>query len=239
MKEAAPVIKSYSPELIVLPYLDDLKAVEKIEPWLDRLHVIVIGPGLGRDEKTINTVEQIITICNRKSKPLVIDADGLYLISQNKSVISNYSTNIILTPNVMELKRLLNYTENDDAVKQERLKEFINIVGANVTLLCKGQQDEIISKSGKFKVSDGGSGRRCGGQGDLLSGSLATFLTWSLEKNININGPDLRCAVACYAASRLTRLCNQSAFAKYGRSMTCTDMIHEIHNVFEQNFELK
>lgn len=51
-RDAAPVIKSYSPELIVHPLLDAPEAGSKIEPWLDRLHVVLIGPGLGRDEAT-------------------------------------------------------------------------------------------------------------------------------------------------------------------------------------------
>jgi len=46
-KDAAPVIKSYSPELIVHPLLDAPNAVNEIKFWLDRLHALVIGPGLG------------------------------------------------------------------------------------------------------------------------------------------------------------------------------------------------
>lgn len=38
---AAAVIKSYSPDLIVHPVLDHEDAVEKIKPWMERLHVIV------------------------------------------------------------------------------------------------------------------------------------------------------------------------------------------------------
>lgn len=38
---ASPVIKSYSPDLIVHPVLDCVDAVDKIMPWLDRLHIIV------------------------------------------------------------------------------------------------------------------------------------------------------------------------------------------------------
>lgn len=53
-KSAASTIKSYSPELIVHPLLDDINGFSKIVPWLDRLHAIVIGPGLGRDEGSIN-----------------------------------------------------------------------------------------------------------------------------------------------------------------------------------------
>lgn len=46
-------------------------------------------------------------------------------------------------------------------------------------------------------------------------------------------------SLACYSACKLTRDCNAKAFAKYGRSMTATDMIKEIHEVFEAKFELK
>lgn len=48
-RDAAPVIKSYSPELIVYPFLDDPQALSKIIPCLERVHSLVIGPGLGRD----------------------------------------------------------------------------------------------------------------------------------------------------------------------------------------------
>uniref|UniRef100_A0A914V265 ATP-dependent NAD(P)H-hydrate dehydratase n=1 Tax=Plectus sambesii TaxID=2011161 RepID=A0A914V265_9BILA len=52
-KEAATVIKSYSPELIVHPLLSvgngDNKWKE-IFDWLDRVNAVVIGPGLGRND---------------------------------------------------------------------------------------------------------------------------------------------------------------------------------------------
>lgn len=39
--DAATVIKSYSPDLIVHPVLDREDAVDQIKPWIDRLHVVV------------------------------------------------------------------------------------------------------------------------------------------------------------------------------------------------------
>ncbi|KAL5990994.1 hypothetical protein ACLOJK_011900 [Asimina triloba] len=61
-KDAGPVIKSYSPELIVHPLLeesysvrDDEKAsiankvLAEVAKWMERFDCIVIGPGLGRD----------------------------------------------------------------------------------------------------------------------------------------------------------------------------------------------
>ncbi|KAJ8955104.1 hypothetical protein NQ314_006987 [Rhamnusium bicolor] len=230
-KEAGVVIKSYSPELIVLPILDQPNPLEHIEPWLERLHVIIIGPGLGRLESTFSVIEQVINTCRNKKKALVIDADGLIFVSQNPNIIKDYPAPVVLTPNVMEFHRLVGESTGD-GTKLERSAAFLNNVGNNITILCKDHDDEIISKGKIVKVSGGGSGRRCGGQGDLLGGSLSTFLAWALEKQYDPN-------VACFAACKLIRECNARAFAKFGRSMTATDMIHEIHGVFQDNFELK
>lgn len=112
-KAAGSPIKSYSPELMVHPVLDEENALSKIEPWLERLHVILIGPGLGRDEETFKTVTQLITLCRQKSKPLVIDADGLFLIGQNPELIRNYP-DLVLTPNAMEFSRLVKAFLNKD-----------------------------------------------------------------------------------------------------------------------------
>ncbi|XP_077711083.1 ATP-dependent (S)-NAD(P)H-hydrate dehydratase isoform X7 [Canis aureus] len=56
-REAAPVIKSYSPELIVHPVLDSPSAVHDVEEWLPRLHALVVGPGLGRDNILLENVK--------------------------------------------------------------------------------------------------------------------------------------------------------------------------------------
>uniref|UniRef100_A0A7N9CBH5 ATP-dependent NAD(P)H-hydrate dehydratase n=1 Tax=Macaca fascicularis TaxID=9541 RepID=A0A7N9CBH5_MACFA len=54
---AAPVIKAYSPELIVHPVLDSPSAVDEVEKWLPRLHALVVGPGLGRDDVLLRNVQ--------------------------------------------------------------------------------------------------------------------------------------------------------------------------------------
>lgn len=57
---AATAIKSYSPELIVLPYLDSASAGQEIGSWIERLHVLVIGPGLGRDRQILDNTKDIV-----------------------------------------------------------------------------------------------------------------------------------------------------------------------------------
>ncbi|KPJ03717.1 Carbohydrate kinase domain-containing protein [Papilio xuthus] len=228
---AATVIKSYSPELIVHPLLDHPNAVNDISPWLDRLHAIVIGPGLGRQNKTFEVVSELIKTIKSKNIPLVVDADGLFLITQNLDLIRDFNSPVILTPNKIEFERLC-----------EKVNGYseLNKLGENIVVFKKGQTDEIFCASNvaQWKSNEGGSGRRCGGQGDVLSGSIATFLHWmtSNEDKFNMSPADksIASSISCYAASILVRKCNEKAFRIYGRSMVAGDMIEFIHEAFQE-----
>lgn len=227
-RDASIPIKSYSPELMVHPVLDDaIDPVNLIVPWLERLHVLVIGPGLGRDPNVFETVRRLIGVCRDLRKPLVIDADALFLISQDVSVIKNYP-GAILTPNVVEFSRI--FGKDDDPKKFEE-------VGASVTILKKGFSDIVYSGTNKIGDSvniQGGHGRRCGGQGDILSGCTAVFYAWAIAAMDP--EPD---KVACIGASHFVKKLNSATFALKGRSMTATDMIANIHGVFDELFEHK
>lgn len=49
----------------------------------------------------------------------------------------------------------------------------------NITIVQKGPQD-ILSNGHRTLVVDNQAGlKRCGGQGDILSGMLGTFLAWA------------------------------------------------------------
>ncbi|XP_044758104.1 ATP-dependent (S)-NAD(P)H-hydrate dehydratase [Coccinella septempunctata] len=239
MKDAATVIKTYSPELIVLPFLDHKEAAAKIEPWLDRLHVVLIGPGLGRDEPTFNVIKQVINSCKKLKKPMVIDADGLFLLSKDINLIKDYPNKLILTPNIVEFSRLVG---SADKQKYRSNSAKLFDLCSNLTVLVKGQEDLIFDKMVEARVTGSGSGRRSGGQGDLLAGAISTFLAWSMQKEVSAECEDTyddRALVATFAACKLVRECNRLAFSKLGRSMTALDMTHEIHTVFDYYFENK
>lgn len=67
--------------------------------------MIVIGPGLGRDDRVLRTIGEVIVACREMKKPLIIDADGLFVVSQKPDLIKDYP-NLILTPNAIEFSRL-------------------------------------------------------------------------------------------------------------------------------------
>ncbi|KAH8332116.1 hypothetical protein KR074_010670 [Drosophila pseudoananassae] len=223
---AATVIKSYSPDLIVHPVLDCLDAVEKIVPWLQGLHVIVIGPGLGRDPTVLKTAIELLKYCVTVQKPVVIDADGLFVLKDNINLIYG-KQNVILTPNAIEFQRLFG---KDPHLVMEK----ISLLGEGVLILEKGVADKLYIPHTKetYSMPIGGSGRRCGGQGDLLSGSIATFFFWTLQSN----QPNPAYLAAC-ASSHFIKKLNLAAFNKLGRSMVASDMIIEIPTVFRDIFE--
>lgn len=222
---AGPVIKSYSPEMIVHPVLDTKDAISEIKAWLDRFHVLVIGPGLGRDPFVLKNVENLINVCRECEKPLIIDADGLYLVAQKPTVIENYP-GVILTPNIIEYKRLITSEQNAGT-------DIFNIFGKNCVIIKKGKTDEIFNYECQSSCLTKGSPRRCGGQGDLLAGCLAVFYNWALQHSAS----STYVFSACYAACKLIRKCNLRAFKRFGRSMTVTDMIQEIGSVFSDHFD--
>lgn len=111
MREAAAPIKSYSPELIVLPYLDSKQGYALTTSRLHNIHSLVIGPGLGEDKEVHSLVVAIIEYIkkneNLSSKiSLVFDADGIGLLTSHKDLLSNYAGNVYLTPNANEIKKL-------------------------------------------------------------------------------------------------------------------------------------
>lgn len=78
-----------------------------IHAIIDRCHMIVIGPGLGRDPKTLECVAGVMRYCRRQGKPMVLDADGLHLVStpEGVSLVGGYKQ-AVLTPNRAEFGRL-------------------------------------------------------------------------------------------------------------------------------------
>ncbi|CDS37108.1 carbohydrate kinase domain containing protein [Echinococcus multilocularis] len=227
---AAQAIKCYSPELIVHPTLDnDLTESEK---WASKMHSLVIGPGLGVSENVLYTIE-IMKECRIARKPMVIDADGIFVVAKNRELVSGYKS-VILTPNVNEFsllyKTIFGTGPSDDPQETSKLAAALG----NLTIIRKGPKDIISDGENLLFCDMEGSPRRCGGQGDLLSGAAAVFSHWLSEKP-PVCSPS-GTMVAGLAACMLARRCAGRAFSKYGRSTVTTKMIDEIATAFDELF---
>ncbi|KAM3530694.1 hypothetical protein MY4038_004788 [Beauveria bassiana] len=259
---AGAVIKTYSPNLMVHPLMRQSsseanesavskestgadKIASPIIDMLARLHVLVIGPGLGRDPLMLDTVEHVIRAAKAKDIPIVLDADALQLVQRDLGLIKGYSQ-AVLTPNVVEFDRMWKAVGIDDGGSEsetQRVEALAKALGG-VTIIQKGQQDHI--SNGKVSLTNDiqGGRKRSGGQGDTLTGSVATFLAWRkayldelwkdtetprLEKEEMIG-------LAAFGGSAITRECSRIAFSKRGRSLQASDLTDEIHSAFMRLF---
>lgn len=110
---AANAIKSYAPDLIVHPILHDPSSgslspeniKSELSSLLSRLHVLVIGPGLGREDYMISHARMALDLAKENEMYVVLDADALWMLGQDLGILRGYRRAII-TPNVMEFKRL-------------------------------------------------------------------------------------------------------------------------------------
>lgn len=242
------VIKTYSPNLMVHPYMRQQKNLAQNETidsvsdsviaMLDRLHVIVIGPGLGRDPAMQETCARVITEARKKGIAFVLDADGLYLAQTRPELVKDYK-HCILTPNVVEFGRLAK-AQNIDTTKEDPTKLCEKLANAfgGVTIIQKGSVD-YISNGKQTLISSGEGGlKRSGGQGDTLTGSLATLLAyrsaymeriWDHENDMSA---DELLAYCAYGGSAITRECSRLAFKEKGRSLQAADLTEHVHTAF-------
>ena len=65
----------------------------------------MIGPGLGRDPAVLATVSHLVREARKEGKVMVIDADGLFLVTFEPEIVEGYR-DVILTPNEVEFGHL-------------------------------------------------------------------------------------------------------------------------------------
>lgn len=231
---AAPAIKSYSPELIVLPcyktaMLHDreavAKAMQEVRPWLGRLDCCVIGPGLGRDAGVLEGVAALLAC--EEVRCAIVDADGLFLVAQHPDLVRG-RRDCVLTPNARELERLAASVgvspEGDDVAAA-----VARALG-NVVIVAKGRTDVITDGRDVLVCDEGGAPKRCGGLGDVLCGALAPLAAQAARADAADAAFAGRRPLlwACYSACVATRRAAAAAFAKKRRAMTAPDALAEI-----------
>ena len=211
---------------------------QNVIDMLPRVHVVVIGPGLGRDALMHETCARVITEAKKQNMPFVLDADGLYLAQTQPELVQGYKE-CILTPNVVEFGRLAKSKGVDvaDGDQSQVCAKLARAFGG-VTIIQKGALD-YISNGEETLVSDLEGGlKRSGGQGDTLTGSLGTLLAyrkayldriWDHENDMK--APELL-LLAAFGGSSITRECSRLAFKKQGRSLQASDLTEEVPIAF-------
>jgi len=109
---------------------------------------------------------------------LVIDADALNILSQNKDWISLLPSKTILTPHIKELERLIGKCESDS----ERIQKTISFSKEHdVIVVMKGAPTYIIDNETIYKNTTGNAALATAGSGDVLTGILTGLLAQSYK----------------------------------------------------------
>ncbi|MFK5959118.1 MAG: NAD(P)H-hydrate dehydratase [Lutibacter sp.] len=145
--------------------------------------VIGIGPGMGTAEKTAVGFEKFI---KENKLPLVIDADGINLLSKNNDLLNYLPKNTVLTPHLKELERLIGNWENDYD-KLQKATEFS--IKYHLILVIKGFNTIIIDKENMYINSTGNPALATAGTGDVLTGLITGLIAQGYQpKNAAIFG---------------------------------------------------
>lgn len=142
---------------------------ENLKSHIDWADLLIIGPGLGRNEETINSVGEIIEYSS--GKRVVIDADAIFALS--KFGLRNFNlNNFVLTPHHAEFANLIGVSI--DKLQSDLLKYGKAFVIKNeCTLVLKGAPTIIFTKDGDALInSTGNVGMAKFGAGDVLSGII-------------------------------------------------------------------
>ncbi|MCE7066795.1 NAD(P)H-hydrate dehydratase [Dyadobacter sp. CY326] len=140
-------------------------------PDLESYSAIGIGPGLGKDSETVLVIEQLLATTQ---SPLIIDADALNILSENRHLLDKLPENTILTPHPKEFQRLAGESKNEF----ERLQISIDFARKYKVIIClKGANTAVILPNGEVHFnSTGNPGMATGGTGDVLTGIITSLL---------------------------------------------------------------
>ena len=165
-------------EAIVFP-LPDLdgkfanSAFDRILPLLPKMDAVLIGPGIGCSEGTFSLVEKVLKYFN---KTVVLDADGINVLSGHIDILRGRTGPTILTPHEGEFTRVgAVLTEN----RIESAKEFAQ--QSNSVVLLKGHNTVITDGDRVYVNPTGNPGMAVGGSGDVLAGIITALLGFGLE----------------------------------------------------------
>lgn len=192
---------------------DFFSRVKDILPY----NAIAIGPGIGTADQTKSGLKLLIQHCR---SPLILDADALNILGENKTWLSFLPPGSILTPHPKEFERIASKSTNS-LDRLELQKQFS--AKYNVFVILKGAFTSITSPDGRCYFNPTGNpGMASGGSGDVLTGILLGLLAQGYSP-----------LTTCLAGTFLHGLAGDLAAVKRGyESLIASDIIDNLGKAF-------
>jgi hydroxyethylthiazole kinase-like uncharacterized protein yjeF len=135
-----------------------------------RPQAIGIGPGIGKASGTQKAVHKFL---RTNDLPLVIDADALNILADNKSWLDLLQPGNILTPHPKELERLVGPWKSDS----EKWRKVTALsLQSGVIVVCKDAPTVIVDGQKTYENTTGNAALATAGSGDVLTGIITALL---------------------------------------------------------------
>jgi len=168
---AVEAIKLNEPVVFPLPD-DDGKlseaAIPEILLRLPQMDAVLIGCGLGQSEGTLAVVKAVL---EQAKCPVVLDADGINVLTEHKYILRGRAYPTILTPHDGEFIRFGGTIGEDRMASTARFSREWNSI-----VLLKGHRTCITDGINGYINQTGNPGMAVGGSGDVLAGMIAGLL---------------------------------------------------------------
>lgn len=160
---AAGEVVGHRPEVVAV---HDIADAGTVQAW-------VVGPGLGTGAHAEHLVEQVLAT----DLPVLVDADGLTIVSRRPDLLAGRTAPTLLTPHAGEYARLAGHPVGDD-----RLAAVRGLAAAlGATVLLKGRITLVADPDGTVLGNDAGSSwSATAGAGDVLAGMAGALLAAGL-----------------------------------------------------------
>lgn len=164
-------VKLNEPVVFPLPDTDGKMSAQAIEEICERLpqtDAVLIGPGMGQSPDTLAVT---CAVLRSAQCPVVVDADGINVLSEHRDILRGRKYPTILTPHDGEFRRLGGIIGAD---RMESAAELSRDLGC--IILLKGHETCITDGQTGYVNQTGNPGMAVGGSGDVLAGMIVSLL---------------------------------------------------------------
>lgn len=205
---------------IFYPVNNDFEDIwNKISSLLPRVTAVLVGCGMGWTKLTEKIVYRLV---KELKIPLIIDADGINVISENIDILKEIKSDVILTPHIKEMSRLIK--KDTDYVLKNKFEVAKNFSKKyNLTLILKDHKTVISDVNGCLYLNaTGNESMAKGGTGDVLAGMTGSLVAQGVSTlNSSI--------ISVFIHGRSGDICKEK-FSSF--SVTPTDIINNLSEVF-------
>ena len=214
------ILQTAVPEALLATYDEEIDE-EVVANALEWSTCVLIGPGLSLSDEAKQLLDLVLE--NIRSKPIVLDADALNILSEEVNTVRLAGKRAVITPHVGEMSRLVGMPVSEiQSHMIETAEAFSTHHG--VTVVLKDAVSVISSPRRKtYENHSGNCGMATAGSGDVLAGLLIGLVAQGMATAD-------AAILGCYLHGRAGDFAMEE---KTAYSMTASDIIAHLPDAFK------